>query len=70
MKIRDTILNSCTGLSLNLKVIGADDGSSILNQAGNAFPTALLLIYIRHIRENIKRNLPSPLPEKNEERYT
>ena len=52
----DTILDSCPGLSLNLKVIVADGESSISNQACNAFPTALLLICIRHIRENIKQN--------------
>ena len=35
-----------------------------MTQACNAFPKALLLICIRHIRENIKRNLPSSLSEK------
>ena len=63
-RLCDTILDSCPGLSLNLKVIGADGESSILNQACNAFPAALLIICIRHIRENIKRNLPSSLPEE------
>ena len=60
----DTILDSCPALSLHLKVVGADGESSLLNQTCNAFPTALLLICIRHIRENIKRYLPSSLPEK------
>ena len=57
----DTILDSCPA---HLKVVSADGGSSTLNQTCNAFPTALLLICIRHIRENIKQNLPSSLPEK------
>ena len=51
-------------LSLNLKVIGTDGESSLLNQACNTSPAALLLICIRHIRENIKRNLPSSSSEK------
>ena len=63
-RLCDTILYSCPGLSLNLKVIGADGESSILNQACTVFPAALLIICITHIRENIKRNLPSSLPEK------
>ena len=59
-------MDSCPGPSLYLKVIRADGESSILKQPCNAFPTALLLICIRHIGENIKRNLPSSLPEKIE----
>ena len=53
----DTLLDVCPGIAENLKVLGADGENSILNQTYDAFPFASLLLFIRHIEENVQRNL-------------
>ena len=64
----DTLLDHCSGLGPNLKVLGADGKNSILNQACHAFPFAILLFCIWYLEENIKRNFPNKIPDskKNE----
>ena len=59
----DTLLDACPGLEENIKVLGADGENSIINQACNAFPYAMLLVCVKHIEENIKRNLPKNITE-------
>ena len=59
----DTLLDACPGLEENIKVLGADGENSIINQASNAFPYAMLLVCVKHIEENIKRNLPKNITE-------
>ena len=60
----DAILDKCPGLGNHLKVLGADGEKSIINQTCNAFPSATLLVCTRHVEENIKRNLPKAITEK------
>ena len=43
--------------------MGADGENSILNQTHNAFPCAMLLLCVKHVQENIKRNLPKTMAE-------
>ena len=43
--------------------MGADGEKSILNQTSNAFPCAMLLLRVKHVEENIKRNLPKTISE-------
>ena len=64
----DTLLDHCSGLGPNLKVLGADGENNILYQACHAFPFAILLLCICHLEENIKRNFPNKIPDskKNE----
>ena len=61
----DTLLDHCPGLGPHLKVLGDDGENNILNQA---FSFAMLLLFIWHMEENIKRNFPNkiPDPKKNE----
>ena len=57
------LLDACPGLEENIKVLGTDGENGIINQACNAFPYAMLLVCIKHIEENIKRNLPKNTTE-------
>ena len=59
----DRLLDACPGLEENIKVLGTDGENGIINQACNAFPYAMLLVCIKHIEENIKRNLPKNTTE-------
>ena len=63
-----TLLDHCSGLGPNLRVLGADGENSILNQACHTFPFVILLLCIFHLEENIKRNFPNKIPDskKNE----
>ena len=61
--LRDTLLDACPGLEENIKVLGADGENKKINQACNAFPYAMLLVCVKHIEENIKRNLPKNITE-------
>ena len=61
----DTSLDASPGLATDIKVLGADGENSILNQTCNAFPCAMLLLCVKHVKENIKRNLPKTLSDKN-----
>ena len=47
----DTLLDVCPGLAENLKVLGADGESNILNQTCNAFPFCNLIIVYQAYRE-------------------
>ena len=59
----NTWLDACPGLEENIKVLGVDGENSIINQACNAFPYAMLLVCVKHIEVNIKRNLPKNITE-------
>ena len=58
----DTLLDACPGLEENIKVLGADR-ENIINQTCNVLPYAMLLVCVKHIKENIKRNLPKNITE-------
>ena len=53
----DTLLDVCPALAENLKVLGVD-GENSINQTCNAFLFATLSLCIRHIEQNVQRNLP------------
>ena len=55
----DVLLDIWPGQAENLRVLGADGEKSILNQTCNTFPfaTLLLCMCIKHMEENIQRNL-------------
>ena len=59
----DTLLDASPGLATGIKVLRADVENSILNQTWNAFSCAMLLLCIKHVEENIKRNLPKTISE-------
>ena len=50
----DTLLDACPGLEENIKVPGADGENSVINQACNAFPYAMLLVCVKHIKETLR----------------
>ena len=59
----DTLLDACPGLEEDIKVLGTDGEKSIIIQACKDFPYAMLLVCVKHIEENIKRNLPKNITE-------
>ena len=59
----DTLLDASSGLATGIKVLGVDGENSLLNQTCNAFPCAMLLLRVKHVEENIKRNLPKTISE-------
>ena len=59
----DTLLDASRGLITDIKVLGTDGENNILNQACNTFPCAMLLLWIEHVEENIKRNLPKAMSD-------
>lgn len=54
----DTLKDDCSGLEKHLKVLGADGENSILHQTCHAFPNALLLVCLKHIKDNISSEVP------------
>ena len=60
----DALLEACPGLALNLKVLGADGENSILHQTCHAFSAALLLICLKHIKDNISSEVPDGKKKK------
>ena len=54
----DAMLDKCPVLEHYLKVLGSDGERSIINQICNAFPAAMLLICIKHVKDNIKTKFP------------
>ena len=60
----DTLLDHSPGLATGIKVLGADGENSILNQICNAFPCAMLLLCVKHVEEDIKRNLTKTMSDK------
>ena len=65
----DALLDACPGLEENIKVLGTDGENSIINQACNAFPYAMLLVCVKHIEENIQRNLPKNITETKKNKF-
>ena len=65
----DALLDACPGLEENIKVLGTDGENSIINQACNAFPYAMLFVCFKHIEENIKRNLPKNTTETKKNKF-
>ena len=61
----DAPLDAYPGLATGIKILGADGENSVLNQTCNAFPCAMLLFCVKHVKENIKRNLQKTLSDKN-----
>ena len=56
-------IDVCLGLAENITVLGADGKNSIIHQKHNAFPYVMLLVRVKHVEENIKRNLPKSITE-------
>ena len=46
-----------------MKFLKAGGENRILNHTRNAFPCAMLLLFGKHVQENIKRNLPKTMSE-------
>ena len=46
-----------------MKFLRAGGENRILNHTRNAFPCAMLLLFGKHVQENIKRNLPKTMSE-------
>ena len=65
----DTLLDACPGLAENIKVLGADRENSANNQTCNVFPYAMLLVCVKHIGENIKRNFPKGVTETKKKEF-
>ena len=57
------IIRCLPWLAIGIKVLGADGDNSILNQTCNAFPCSMLLICVKRVEENIKRNLSKTMSE-------
>ena len=56
-------IDVCLGLAENITVLGADGENNIIHQKHNAFPYVMLLLRVKHIEENIKRDLPKSITE-------
>ena len=59
----DALLDGSPGLATRIKVLGADGENSILDQTCNSFPCVMLLLCVKHVEENIKRNLPKTMSD-------
>ena len=62
----DALLDASPGLATGIKVFGDYGENSILSQTCNAFPCPMLLLYVKHVEENIKRNLPKTISENKQ----
>ena len=48
-------IDVCLGLAENITVLGADGENSIIHHKHNAFPYVMLLLRVKHVEENKKK---------------
>lgn len=55
------------GFKNSLQVIGLDCEKGISNETCIAFTSAILLLYTKHVEDNVRRNMPNVISEKKKE---
>ena len=65
--LRAILIKMYPGFKNSLQVIGLDCEKSISNETCIAFTSAILLLYTKHVEDNVRRNMPNVISEKKKE---